>query len=152
MPVPELTKTQRSLVDALTKAGPARWALDVSPEAAPFIRVVMSAYLQENCNYLGMPGLVVSPAATMHNWWAAGWQGQHITSVGFLQTLPVNLRAVYGVVLFDEQQMYSAKFLQRLDEFFAVHAERCLFRLPAKPDEGLKKVLVKNRFITIKVN
>lgn len=151
MPSPTLTPTQRDLVNAMTNAGPARWRLDVKPASSPYIRAVLATFLQENSTYLETTGLVISPAAVMHNWWAAGWQGAHITPVSFFK-LPAYPVKHFGVVVIDEQGMYSERFLRHLDELLTTQAERAVFWLPPEPPPELKAVLLKHLFIPLRIN
>lgn len=152
MPIPNLVAPQSRLVAQLQNTGPARWMINITtPQAAPYFRAVASAYLQEQCNFLGRLGLVVTPSAMMHEWRRVGWRGPVVTSHQFLKE-PAEPDVRYGTVVFDEQQMYSPRYLERLDAILGQDAKSALFWLPAKPEKELLDVLAKHRFVQININ
>lgn len=146
-----LTPTQGKMVNDMRMAGPTRWLMLTSIDSKPFVRAVMTAYVAEEKVCSAKAALVVSPASMMHLWQQAGWKGDHLSSVQFMNGVTSSDHTI-GVAAFDEQVEYPAKFIERLDVFLTDHAERCVFHAPTEPQAELTRVLARHRFVVLNVN
>lgn len=145
-----LTPTQRKLVNELLGYGPQRWALVPSKDAAQYIRPVMAEYLRMQTVMEERKGIVVCPSANMHFWWAAGWQGDVLTSVQFLNATPPAEKI--DAVVFDKVDD-NDKFIGQLDAFLAAgHAENAVLWLAEESRVELGRTLAKHRFVILNIN
>lgn len=161
-----LGEAQAKLLQGLHSTGPARWAIRSNVnQHAQMLREVMVAYMMETLAYKlnhdgieKVKGLVVCPAANLHYWWQAGWQGPVLSSVQFMKRDAPD--DTFDVLVVDAQNDYPAKFVDQLDAFLTdPNAPHALLWLPTVTDEQamieqapLMAPLARHRFVTLRID
>jgi hypothetical protein len=133
-----------------------RWAL-ILPPATRASKVIISHWMNmQTSQPVGGTGLLVAPAATHMDWYRAGWRGPLLGTGQFqkyeLPQGPNPARVVTAA--FDELQMYSPAFLDKMTEFLKVDGDYCVIRVPDNADQhpGLDVLLGTCGFVPLKVN
>jgi hypothetical protein len=152
-----LNAEQQTLVNQMRQMG-RRWMISYPTSVSRPMAQVMAAWLNaQAATPVGGVGAVIGPASLMHNWWAAGWQGLHLSNVKFTKLEVTEAGRIVSVV-FDEMHSYSHSYLDKLDEFLTKDGDYALFRLPNPfpPQEPgglrLREILLKHNFRLLNIN